>query len=69
HTAFQRKEILKPAPVIPILFEVFELLRLNFAQFGEEFSNREWTPMDTNRSVQFVFIRGSEMLFLEEDIH
>jgi transposase InsO family protein len=36
---------------------IFVLLRLNFAQFGEEFSNHEWTPMDTNRSVQFVFIR------------
>jgi hypothetical protein len=39
------------------LFEIFELLRLKFAQFGEEFSNHEWTPIDTNRSVQFVFIR------------
>ena len=28
------------------------------AQFGEEFSNHEWTPIDTNRSVQFVSIRG-----------
>jgi hypothetical protein len=25
HTAFQRKEILKPAPVIPILFGIFEV--------------------------------------------
>jgi hypothetical protein len=36
----------------------FELLKLKFAQFGEEYSNHEWTPIDTNRSVQFVFIRG-----------
>jgi hypothetical protein len=42
----------------------FVLLRLKFAQFGEEFSNYEWTPIDTNRSVQFVFIRvHSRFLF------
>jgi hypothetical protein len=27
---------------------LFVLLRLKFAQFGEEFSNHEWTPIDTN---------------------
>ena len=37
---------------------LFVLLRLKFAQFCEEFSNHEWTPIDTNRSVQFAFIRG-----------
>ena len=34
------------------------LLKLKFAQSGEEYSNHEWTPIDTNRSVQFAFIRG-----------
>jgi hypothetical protein len=42
-------------------FASFALLRLKFAQFGEEFSTHDPAaagPIDTNRSVQFVFIRG-----------
>jgi hypothetical protein len=53
-----------PATLKNLIFESFALLRMKFAQFGEESSNHEWTPMDTNRSVQFVFIRVHSRFFL-----